>query len=125
MQRYFFILSVLTTSLIIGLLVLTKVINTNKQELCLYDGNFYGVGEEYPAIDDCNVCICGENGKSTCTKRLCPGNNEEQPDVTCEYEGQKFKVGESVKIDSCNSCTCMANGDIACTLMACEPLTEN
>lgn len=40
--------------------------------------------------------------------------------ATCSYEGQTYKVGESVpSIDGCNSCSCDESGQIACTDMAC------
>ncbi len=47
-----------------------------------------------------------------------PGNNI--LDSSCNYNGQKYKSGDSFMAeDGCNSCGC-EGGQVACTLMACE-----
>jgi hypothetical protein len=39
---------------------------------------------------------------------------------SCEYAGQKHRVGESFpSSDGCNQCSCQADGAVACTLRAC------
>jgi|GEM_PF-6910243 len=37
---------------------------------CLYSGKKYEVGESYK--QDCNSCLCLEDGTSACTKKACP-----------------------------------------------------
>lgn len=40
--------------------------------------------------------------------------------ASCQYDGKKYKNGDSFRsTDGCNTCGCN-NGQVACTLMACE-----
>ena len=77
---------------------------------CSYDGQSYGIGEDFPATDGCNTCTCSEDGV-LCSEIGCT--------TTCEYDGTTYDVGEEFPaVDGCNSCSCNEDG-VACTLIDC------
>ncbi|ESO93977.1 hypothetical protein LOTGIDRAFT_228660 [Lottia gigantea] len=77
---------------------------------CYINGAMYQPGEQF--TDDCNSCVCGENGLSACTLMACLPR-------TCEYKGQTYEDGESF-MDNCNNCVCR-DGEAGCTRKACPP----
>ena len=40
--------------------------------VCPHDGVQYKAGELVPS-EDCNICVCGEEGKVVCTEYPCKG----------------------------------------------------
>ena len=120
-MKYLYILPILVTSLIVGILVFSRYIDQNKKELCFYNGNFYSPGEDYDADDGCNFCIYGDDGKTVCTEKLCYEKSEDSKNKNvCEYDGKIYEIGDSIEVDNCNSCTCQEGGLVACTLIACD-----
>ncbi|OXU21099.1 hypothetical protein TSAR_015356 [Trichomalopsis sarcophagae] len=90
-------------------------------QLPVVDG--YKQGDKCPAkqfFDDCNRCVCGNDGHSAaCTRKACP------PD----FESHGYKHGDECPAqqfyNDCNKCACSADGhSAACTLMACPPRRE-
>jgi hypothetical protein len=84
---------------------------------CIDEG--HPAGKRY-RLDACNVCVCNEDGTSTCSDRECLGTFE-----GCEYAGAMHAYGERFpSTDTCNECVCAASG-LACTRRTeCEPNDE-
>lgn len=84
---------------------------------CSYAGKTYAVGETF-AIDGCNKCSCGADGKASCTSIACQDASADVGGL-CVYNGASRKEGETFPAtDGCNTCSCSA-GLIACTKKAC------
>ncbi|MGB1015447.1 MAG: hypothetical protein ACPG4T_15025, partial [Nannocystaceae bacterium] len=68
-------------------------------------------GEEMPAEDGCNTCVCSDEGEWGCTELGC---EESESDAMC-MPGEQMPAE-----DGCNTCTCLEGGEWACTEIACE-----
>lgn len=87
-------------------------------DYCLFGGEIYDIGDEFPDTDSCNTCTCEANqngaGYVSCTEINCP---------YCEFDGETYDVGDEFPdIDSCNTCECVdVNGNVgvSCTEINC------
>lgn len=80
----FFIFSLITTLVVVGMLI-TK--STGKT--CNYNGTLYSDGEGFK--DDCNSCSC-ENGDVACTTMACEADDEDIFYPESDYEDDGSEV---------------------------------
>ena len=68
-------------------------------------------GEEMPAGDGCNTCVCDDTGQWACTAIGCDPTG-----------GPGCTPGDQMPADDgCNTCTCGDDGTWGCTEIACVP----
>ncbi|KAL1257116.1 hypothetical protein QQF64_012661 [Cirrhinus molitorella] len=97
---------------------------------CMYEGQEYQNGQEFPdPVDRCGHCVC-RNGHVTCNKGLCqnPGcsNPHTRPNQCCPacdgclYHGRDCGNGERFPDpnNQCQDCSCL-NGSVSCTPVSC------
>ncbi len=71
----------------------------------------HAAGERYSAGDNCNYCVCNEDGTESCTGREKCLNNK----PPCTHAGVEHAYAERfVASDGCNECVCATSG-LACT----------
>lgn len=75
--------------------------------------------------DDCNNCICQEDGKSAvCTSDLCTVNKSISVEIIpIKKDLGSCPKGYSYKID-CNICVCLHDGNAICTTNNCKNLLK-
>lgn len=82
------------------------------------NGDGCSPGDEMPAPDGCNTCVCGDDGFWACTEIGCDptaGSDSGGSDTV----GGECEDGTTMPApDGCNECYC-ENGMWACTLMGC------
>jgi len=52
---------------------------------CVYEGETYGIGEEFTAADGCNTCRCIASGEISCSSDVCP---PQDVDAGVDEEGE-------------------------------------
>ena len=62
----------------------TTLVKTPPPARCEYNGWAYADGESFPAVDDCNTCVCSD-GEVICTEMYCtPNSSICGPEDSCE-----------------------------------------
>lgn len=59
--------------------------------VCYYDGKEYTFGESFVSSDACNICLCGSEGKVTCTRNDCGANDPSLDDNVIQRRGQEIQ----------------------------------
>jgi len=84
-------------------------------------GGVCTVGDEMPADDGCNTCVCEEGGLWACTEIGCEDTGG--PGATGggdAADGGECTPGDTKDADDgCNTCSCDESGIWACTLLGC------
>ena len=85
-------------------------------------------GDEVPAADGCNTCICEEDGFLACTAIGCDPTDGDPTDgdPTDGDPPDECEPGTTVPApDGCNTCECNDDGTIGgCTEIGCDPPQE-
>ncbi len=61
-------------SLILGLMVIQSQDILGEANTCTFNGVTYKTGNNFPAGDSCNTCVCAK-GEVLCTEAKCESNN--------------------------------------------------
>jgi hypothetical protein len=82
MRRFSFLLAVAALALSGCALVLSP----SEQRACVYDGKPYPHGQQFPANDGCNTCVCAD-GEIQCTQMACEPVQECRAASDCAEQG--------------------------------------
>lgn len=117
--------SLLKASLLLCLVMLPACDDADGPGQCVFNGQTYPVGAQFPAGDNCNSCVCDnspDGPQAFCGGGICDGGVP--PDTAprdsaadgspgsdaggqCLFNGQTYPGGAQFPAgDNCNSCSC-------------------